>query len=80
MDYDLWVDFQRMQDNGRLLARSRNARRGLTLVAGMHLVVGCEDAQPAVARILAVTADGSVELQVLPGPVEQNRSLLPTSA
>jgi hypothetical protein len=80
MDYDLWVDFQRMQDNGRLLARSRNARQGLTLVAGMHLVVGCEDAQPAVARILAVTADGSVELQVLPGPIEQNRGLLPTSA
>jgi hypothetical protein len=46
----------------------------------MHLVVGCEDAQPAVARILAVTADGSVEPQVLPGPIEQNRNLLPTSA
>ena len=80
MDLDLWVDFQRMQDDGRLLARSRNARRSLTLVAGMHLVVGCEDAQPAVARVLAVTADGSVELQVLPGPIEQHRSLLPTSA
>ena len=29
MDLDLWVDFQRMQDDGRLLARSRNARRSL---------------------------------------------------
>ena len=46
----------------------------------MHLVVGCEDAQPAVARVLAVTTDGSVELQVLSGPIEQHRSLLPTSA
>jgi len=77
--FDLWVDFQRMEDDGRLFARARNTRPGLTLVAGMHLVVGCEDAEPAVARVLAVTADGSVELQVLPGTVEQHRSLLTTS-
>ena len=80
MDYDLWVDFQRMQDDGRLLARARNARRGIVLTAGMYLVVGCEDARPAVARVLAVTAEGSVELQVLPGPVDLHRDLLPTSA
>jgi len=80
MDYDLWVDFQRMQDDGRLLARARNARPGLTLTAGMYLVVGCEDARPAVARVLTVTAEGSLELQVLPGPVDQHRGLLPTSA
>jgi len=79
MDLDLWVDFQRMQDNGRLLARARNARPGLTLVAGMHLVVGCEDAEPAVARVLTVTADGSVELQVLDGPVDLHRNLLATA-
>jgi hypothetical protein len=46
----------------------------------MHLVVGCEDAEPAVARVLAVTADGSVELQVLDGPVDRYRDLLATSA
>jgi hypothetical protein len=80
MDYDLWVDFQRMQDDGRLLARARNARPGLTITAGMYLVVGCEDARPAVARVLTVTAEGSLELQVLPGPVDQHRGLLPTSA
>ncbi len=80
MDYDLWVDFQRMQDDGRLLARARNARPGLTITAGMHLVVGCEDARPAVARVLTVTAEGSLELQVLPGPVDLHRDLLQTSA
>jgi hypothetical protein len=80
MDWDLWVDFQRMQDSGTLLARSHNARPGLTLVAGMYLVVGCEDAEPAVARVLAVTADGSVQLQVLEGPVDLHRNLLATSA
>lgn len=80
MDLDLWVDFQRMQDNGRLLARARNGRPGLSLVAGMYLIVGCEDAEPAVARVVAITADGSVELLVLPGPVDAHRNLLPTSA
>ena len=80
MHWDLWVDFQRMQDNRRLLARARNARPGLALVAGMYLVVGSEDAEPAVARVLAVTADGSVELEVLDGPVDQHQDLLATSA
>ena len=80
MDYDLWVDFQRMQDDGRLLARARNARPGFTITVGMHLVVGCEDARPAVARVLSMTAEGSVELQVFPGPVDLHRDLLTTSA
>ena len=69
-----------MQDDGRLLARARNARPGVTITAGMYLVVGCEDSRPAVARVLIVTAEGSLELQVLPGPVDQHRGLLPTSA
>ena len=80
MDYDLWVDYQRMQDDGRLLARTRNARPGLTITAGMYLVVGCEDARPAVARVLTVTADGSLEVQILPGPVDLHRDLLSSSA
>jgi hypothetical protein len=80
VNYDLWVDFQRMHDDGRLLARARNARPGLHLDAGMHLIVGCEDAEPAVARVLTITAEGSIELLVLPGPVEAHRELLPTSA
>lgn len=80
MSFDLWVDFQRMQDDGRLLARARNARPGLILMAGMHIVVGCEDAEPAVAHVISVTADGSVELRVLPGPVESHRALLQTPA
>ena len=78
MDYDLWVDFQRMGDDGRLLAQARNARPGLTITAGMHLVVGCEDARPAVARVRTITAEGSLELQVLPGPVDLHRDVLPT--
>lgn len=80
MSFDLWVDFQRMQDDGRLLARARNARPGLTLIAGMYLVIGCEDVDSAVAQVLGVTADGSIELHLLPGPVDAHRALLSTSA
>ena len=67
-----------MGDDRRLLARAGNARPGFTITAGMYLVVGCEDARPAVARVLTVTAEGSLELQVLPGPVDMHRDLLPT--
>ncbi len=76
MTYDMWVDFQRVQDDGRLLTRTRNARPGLTITAGMYLLVGCEDAEPAVAQVVAVTADGSVELQVLPGAARDHLALL----
>lgn len=78
MTYDIWVDFQRMQDEGRLLARARNARPGFTVIAGTYVLVGCEDADTAVALVLAVSADGSVELQVLPGPARDHLSLLPS--
>jgi hypothetical protein len=76
MTYDMWVDFQRIQDDGRLLARTRNARPGLTITAGMYLLVGCEDAEPAVAQVASVTAEGSVELQVLPGAARDHSALL----
>lgn len=77
MTYDIWVDFQRMQDDGRLLARARNARPDLTVIAGSYVLIGCEDAEAAVAHVLAVSADGSLELQVLPGPADDHRALLP---
>ena len=80
MSYDLWVDFQRMHDDGRLLARARNAEPGVVLMPGAYIVVGCEDAEPAVAQILTASADGSLELRVLDGSVEEHRSLLAASA
>lgn len=76
MPYDIWVDFQRMQDDGRLLARARNARPGLTIIAGRYVLIGCEDAESAAAHVLAVSADGAIELQVLPGAASDHHSLL----
>jgi hypothetical protein len=37
---------------------------------------GDEDAEPKVARIVAVDADGNLELHVLRGSVESHRDLL----
>lgn len=76
MTYDIWVDFQRMTDDGHLRARTRNACPGFTVTAGAYVLVGCEDAEPAVAHVLSVSADGSVELQVLPGAAADHDALL----
>ncbi len=75
-DYDLWVDFMRMRDNGRLRTRLRHAREGFVPVVGRYVVVGCEDAEPAVARIESMDEDGGIELSVLPGKVADHRDLL----
>jgi len=48
--YDLWVDFTRMADDGRLRTRQRNARPGFVPIVGTHVIVGCEDADSAGPR------------------------------
>ena len=75
-EYDLWVDFTRMLDKGRVRTNLRHARPGFVPVAGHHAIVGCEDADPAVAMIFSVADEAAIEVQVLPGTVEDNRSLL----
>ena len=75
-DYDLWVDFTRMLDDGRVRTNLRHALPDFVPVAGHHASVGCEEADPAVAMILSVDAEAAIEVQVLPGTVEDNRSLL----
>ncbi|MDP8974510.1 MAG: hypothetical protein M3N45_15415 [Actinomycetota bacterium] len=75
-DHDLWVDFTRMRDDGRVLTRLRDAKRGFVPIAGSYVTVGCEDAEPAVARILWVDSESTIEVEVLPGSVEEHRDLL----
>jgi hypothetical protein len=48
-------------------------RQGLTLVAGMYLVVGSEDAEPAVLVFWRSPPMAPVELEVLDGPVDQHQ-------
>jgi len=59
-NYDLWVDFMRMQDDGRLRTRLRHARPGFVPIAGTYVIVGSEDADAAVAKILSVDAEGGI--------------------
>lgn len=75
-DYDLAVDFMDMTDDRRLWVRSSDARPGFVATPGRHVVVGDDDADSKVARIVAVDPDGNIELEVLQGSVESHHDLL----
>ena len=75
-DYEIAVDFMDMTNDRHLWARASDARPDLELFVGRHVVVGDEDADLKVARVIAVDADGNVELEVLPGSVESYSDLL----
>jgi hypothetical protein len=77
--YDISVDYMDMTNDRHLWVRSADARPGVEVVAGRHVVVGDDGADPKVARIVAVDADGNIELEVLSGSVESHSDLL-TSA
>ena len=74
--YDIAVDFMDMTDDRRLWARPADVRRDVDLGAGRHVVVGDDDADPKVARIVSIDSDGNVELEVLPGSVDSHLDLL----
>ena len=75
-EYEIAVDFMDMTNDRRLWARPDDAGPGVDCSIGRHVVVGDEDADPRVARIVAVDADGNLELEVLPGTVESHVDLL----
>jgi hypothetical protein len=77
--YDIVVDFMDMTNDRRLWARPLDARPGFIAATGRYAVVGDDDAEPRVARIVSVDDDGNLELEVLTGAVESHRDLL-TSA
>ena len=80
LEPDLEVDFMDTRDGRRLPCRAvGRLPPGFVPVAGHYLTVGCEDAEPAVARVLSVNADGDIELEVLPGEVGSHRDLLALS-
>jgi hypothetical protein len=75
-EQDLDLDFMDMTKDRCLWTRVEDARPGFMAVAGRHVMVGCDDANPAVARILSVNPEGHTELEVLPGSVDSHRDLL----
>jgi hypothetical protein len=55
--YDIAVDFIDMTDDRYLWVRATDARPGFEAVVGGHAVIGDEDADPRVARIVAIDDD-----------------------
>jgi hypothetical protein len=74
--WDLWVDFHRVDAAGLTHAQVRDASPGVHLREGIFVVVGDEDADPAVAQVVDVGTDGVVLLRVLPGHADLHRHLL----
>jgi hypothetical protein len=74
--WDLWIDYHRRDADGLTHGNVRNARAGLALAPGAHVVVGNDEADPAVAEVVRLDADGVVLVRVLPGTLEDNRTLL----
>jgi hypothetical protein len=79
ISYDIAVDFMDMRNDGRLWTRMKDVRPRFVPIAGQYAVVGCEDADPAVARIISVDIEGGIQLQVLDGSVDEHRHLLTTA-
>ena len=73
---DIAVDFMDMTDDRRLWALPDDVRPGFEIALGRHAVVADDGADPRVARIVTIDDRGNVELEVLPGSVEDHRDLL----
>lgn len=76
MSWDFWVDYHRTDERGLTHTNLRNAKPGIVPEPGAHIVVGNEEAEPAVAKVAAVEPDGTVLVRVLPGPAEQHLHLV----
>lgn len=74
-DYDVALDFMDMTADRRVWTRLVDVRDGLELELGQYVVVGDDDARPAVARVVALD-ERFVQVEVIAGGVEANRHLL----
>lgn len=76
LKWDLWVDYHRTDGAGLTHTRLKDLERSLDLHTGMFVVVGNEEADPAVAEVVAVEDDGVVLVRVLPGRAEDHLHLV----
>ncbi len=75
LPWQMWVDFARVY-SGLTYAHMDDAAPGTEIRAGRYLLVGDDDADPAIAQIIEVKDDGTVLLRVLPGHAEQHAALV----
>lgn len=71
----MWVDVARVY-SGLTYGHVDDAAPGIEIKAGRYLIVGDDDADPAVAQVIEVKGDGTVLLRVLPGHAEQHSTLV----
>jgi hypothetical protein len=76
MTWDLWIDYQARRADGLTPTSARFSRPGLGLEVGVFVVVGADDAEPAVAEVVELRADRVVLVRVLPGPASDHLELL----
>jgi hypothetical protein len=74
--WDLWVDYHRTDGEGLTHTRLKDLERPLDLRPGMFVIVGNEEADPAVAEVAVVEPNGLVLVRVLPGPVGDHLALV----
>ena len=79
LTWDLWIDFQAEDADGLTPALVEHTRPGVALSAGAYVLVGSEDSELAVARVVSVEPDGLVYTRVLPGPASEHLHLVGTS-
>jgi len=79
LTWDLWIDFQAEDTDGLTPALVDQARPGIILEAGMHVLVGSDDSQLAVARVVSVESDGVVYTRALPGSASEHLHLVGAS-
>jgi hypothetical protein len=70
------LDYHRVAPGGLTRARRNDVRPGVQLSQWDYVVVGDEDAEPAVAQVVDVSSDGAILLRILEGSVAHNAHLL----
>ena len=75
--WDMWVDFARVYD-GLTYGDLADAESEVVIEVGRYIVVGDDDADPAVAHVVDVKPDGTVLLRVLPGHASAHLGLVGT--
>jgi hypothetical protein len=58
--WDLWLDYHRRDADGLTHGNVRNAHPDVTLEPGRHVLVGNEEADPAVAAVVRIADNGVV--------------------
>ena len=76
MDCQLWIDYHRTDAEGLTHGNVRNVAPGTKLVVGDYILVGNEEADPAVAQVVQVGPNGLVLVRVLPGSAAEHVHLV----